>query len=167
MIRTVITSSRLASGLHRTANASRIHQLALTQHRYQSTAESQTARSSSQYDDNFHKEVVQAFTHNPIEGYIRNSPYETVAVPNLPLDQYVWQHLPKWSNHIATVSWSSQWSPVKWKKWNRYFWIHECVESRASFWHWLRSAEHFGLKFTLSAIWRERTVEDEDDNLKI
>lgn len=103
MIRTVISSSRLAS-LHRTANATRKHPLALTQHRYQSTAESQTARSSSQCDDSFHKEVVQAFTHNPIEGYIRNSPYETVTVPNLPLDQYVWQHLPKWSNHIATVS---------------------------------------------------------------
>lgn len=104
MIRAVIGSSRLANGVLRSPSfVARKQQLALaTQNRYQSTAENHSARAA--YEDNFHKEIVQAYTHNPIEGYIRNSPYETVAVPNMPLDQYVWQHLPKWSNHIATVS---------------------------------------------------------------
>lgn len=43
------------------------------------------------------------FTHNPVEGYIRNSPYDVVTTPNLALDQYVWQNVSKWPNHIATV----------------------------------------------------------------
>ena len=44
------------------------------------------------------------FTHNPVEGYIRNSPFDVVTTPNLSLDQYVWQNVNKWPNHIATVS---------------------------------------------------------------
>lgn len=44
------------------------------------------------------------FTHNPVEGYIRNSPYDVVTTPNLSLDQYVWQNVSKWPNHVATVS---------------------------------------------------------------
>lgn len=44
------------------------------------------------------------FTHNPVEGFIRNSPYDVVQTPNLALDQYVWQNVAKWPNHIATVS---------------------------------------------------------------
>lgn len=44
------------------------------------------------------------FTHNPVEGYIRNSPFDVVTTPNLALDQYVWQNVNKWPNHIATVS---------------------------------------------------------------
>lgn len=44
------------------------------------------------------------FTHNPVEGYIRNSPYDVVTTPDLALDQYVWQNVSKWSNQVATVS---------------------------------------------------------------
>lgn len=44
------------------------------------------------------------FTHNPVEGYIRNSPFDVVTTPNLALDQYVWQNVNNWPNHIATVS---------------------------------------------------------------
>lgn len=44
------------------------------------------------------------FTHNPVEGYIRNSPHDVVTTPNLALDQYVWQNVSKWPNHVATVS---------------------------------------------------------------
>lgn len=44
------------------------------------------------------------FTHNPVEGYIRNSPYDVVTPPNLALDQYVWQNVSKWPDHVATVS---------------------------------------------------------------
>lgn len=44
------------------------------------------------------------FTHNPVEGFIRNSPYDVVTTPDLSLDQYVWQNVSKWPNHVATVS---------------------------------------------------------------
>ena len=44
------------------------------------------------------------FTHNPVEGFIRNSPYDVVTTPDMALDQYVWQNISKWPNHVATVS---------------------------------------------------------------
>lgn len=44
------------------------------------------------------------FTHNPVEGFIRNSPYDVVTTPDLALDQYVWQNVSKWPDHVATVS---------------------------------------------------------------
>lgn len=44
------------------------------------------------------------FTHNPVEGYIRNSPYDVVTTPNLAIDQYVWENLAKWPDHVAVVS---------------------------------------------------------------
>lgn len=43
------------------------------------------------------------FTHNPVEGFIRNSPYDVVTTPNLALDQYVWQNVSKWPDHVAMV----------------------------------------------------------------
>lgn len=61
-----------------------------------------TARSQP---SNFMTESYQSyFTHNPVEGYIRNSPYDMSTTPNLALDQYVWQNVSKWPNHIAMVS---------------------------------------------------------------
>lgn len=55
-------------------------------------------------DDALHKDIRNAYTHNPIEGYIRTSPFENVSPPNLPLDVYVWQNLSKYANHEAMVS---------------------------------------------------------------
>lgn len=69
----------------------------LTDKRNVSTAQFQT--------NNPNMDSYQAyFTHNPVEGYIRNSPFDVVTTPNLALDQYVWQNVNKWPNHIAMVS---------------------------------------------------------------
>lgn len=63
----------------------------------------QQSISSTTSDDTLHKDIRNAYTHNPIEGYIRISPFENVSSPNLPLDVYVWQNLPKYTNHVAMV----------------------------------------------------------------
>lgn len=61
--------------------------------------------STAEYQTNSTEQSYQSYyTHNPVEGYIRNSPYDTVITPNLALDQYVWQNVSKWQNHVATVS---------------------------------------------------------------
>lgn len=106
MIRSVIIQRRFVDGLYRLSTIAgrrqqpTIASSLLVQCRSQSTVENREA----QFEDNFHKEIVQAYTYNPVEGYIRTSPFEPVAVPNVPLDQYVWQNLPQWSNYIAMVS---------------------------------------------------------------
>lgn len=65
-----------------------------------STAHFQTNNNNNPYMDSYQS----YFTHNPVEGYIRNSPYDVVTTPNLAIDQYIWQNVTKWPNHIATVS---------------------------------------------------------------
>lgn len=35
------------------------------------------------------------------EGHIMKSPYETISIPDLTVDQYVWKNMPKWQNHVA------------------------------------------------------------------
>lgn len=35
------------------------------------------------------------------EGYVMNSPYGSVSVPNITIDQYVWKNISKWPNHTA------------------------------------------------------------------
>lgn len=108
MIRTVISSTRLANSLLRSAaTATRKQQSDPTQYRHYGFFSGTTLNfpESPQFDiESFHKEIAEAHTHNPIEGFIRTSPFEPCVVPEMPLDQYVWQHLPKWSNHIAAVS---------------------------------------------------------------
>lgn len=42
-------------------------------------------------------------TFNEKEGYIRHSPIEDITLPNVNLDQYIWQNLSKWPDHVATV----------------------------------------------------------------
>lgn len=40
-------------------------------------------------------------------GFVRNSPYDNISIPNLTLDQYVWNTFRDWETKIATVSdWS-------------------------------------------------------------
>lgn len=36
-------------------------------------------------------------------GLVRNSPYENISIPNLTLDQYVWNNFREWETKIATV----------------------------------------------------------------
>lgn len=69
--------------------------------RYMSTVEQRSAAAQSEIS--LHKDILNAYTHNPIEGYIRNSPFENVVPPNVTIDEYVWQNVSKWPNHIATV----------------------------------------------------------------
>lgn len=66
--------------------------------RYVSTAEIQATNNGTE------QSYQSYFTHNPVEGYIRNSPYDVVTTPNMALDQYIWQNVHKWPNHVAAVS---------------------------------------------------------------
>lgn len=37
-------------------------------------------------------------------GYVRSSPYESITIPNLTIDQFVWNNFRDWETKIATVS---------------------------------------------------------------
>lgn len=37
-------------------------------------------------------------------GIVRSSPFENITVPNLTIDQYVWNNFREWETKIATVS---------------------------------------------------------------
>lgn len=37
-------------------------------------------------------------------GFIRSSPFDTITIPNLTMDQYVWNNFRDWETKIATVS---------------------------------------------------------------
>lgn len=51
------------------------------------------------------KECVFDVDAYPAEkGFVRSSPYESVAIPNLTMDQYVWNNFRDWETKIATVS---------------------------------------------------------------
>lgn len=39
--------------------------------------------------------------YNEKEGYVMNSPYGSVVVPNDTIDKYVWKNISKWQNHTA------------------------------------------------------------------
>lgn len=98
MLSKLVTSRALASGVQRLPNVQRLFAVSQSSDkRYVSTAEFQPTNPLNESYQSY-------FTHNPIEGYIRNSPYDVVTTPNLPLDQYVWQNVAKWPDHVATVS---------------------------------------------------------------
>lgn len=51
------------------------------------------------------KECVFDVDAYPAEnGFVRSSPYENVVIPNLTMDQYVWNNFRDWETKIATVS---------------------------------------------------------------
>ena len=35
------------------------------------------------------------------DGYVMKSPYESISIPDMTIDQYVWKNMLKWPNHIA------------------------------------------------------------------
>lgn len=88
------------SGLRTAYKYNRINFIKLSK-RTQSTAHNQIE--TNNILENFHKEVAQAYTYTPSEGYVRNSPLEPVTIPDIPLEQYVWQNIHKWENHVASV----------------------------------------------------------------
>lgn len=51
---------------------------------------------------NNHNDKCLHYSHE--EGYFKTSPFETLPIPNLPLDKYVWRDFKKWENNVATVS---------------------------------------------------------------
>lgn len=45
-----------------------------------------------------------SYTHTEAEGYVRHSGYGAIEVPQLRIDQFVWQDMHRWQNKIALVS---------------------------------------------------------------
>lgn len=45
--------------------------------------------------------LEKCLSHNETNGYVMRSPYGSVSVPNMTLDQYVWRNVSSWQNHIA------------------------------------------------------------------
>lgn len=43
----------------------------------------------------------KSLVYNEKDGYVMKSPYETISIPDMTIDQYVWKNMPKWQNHIA------------------------------------------------------------------
>lgn len=42
--------------------------------------------------------------HTPEDGFVLNSIYEPITMPDLTVDQYVWKNISKWQNMVAIVS---------------------------------------------------------------
>lgn len=36
-------------------------------------------------------------------GFVRKSPYKSITIPNMTIDQYVWRNMRNWDSKIATV----------------------------------------------------------------
>lgn len=53
--------------------------------------------SSSSYINNFR-------IHTPEDGFVVNSIYEPITLPDMTVDQYVWKNISKWQNKVAVVS---------------------------------------------------------------
>lgn len=47
------------------------------------------------------KSVFKFREYTPENGFVWNSPYEKTAIPNMTIDQYVWQNMAKWENKVA------------------------------------------------------------------
>lgn len=43
-------------------------------------------------------------THTPEDGFVLNSIYDPISIPDLTVDQYVWKNVSKWQNKVAIVS---------------------------------------------------------------
>lgn len=42
--------------------------------------------------------------HTPEDGFVVNSIYDPISLPDLTVDQYVWKNISKWENKVAIVS---------------------------------------------------------------
>lgn len=49
------------------------------------------------------RNINQHRQHTVNDGFVWNSPYESVSIPDMTIDQYVWKNVAKWENHIAIV----------------------------------------------------------------
>lgn len=41
--------------------------------------------------------------HTEKYGFVLDSPYERVSIPDMTLDQYIWKNVAKWKNHVALM----------------------------------------------------------------
>lgn len=45
----------------------------------------------------------KSLVYSDQDGYLMKSPYETISIPEMTIDQYVWKNMPKWQHHIAVA----------------------------------------------------------------
>ncbi|XP_055692103.1 uncharacterized protein LOC129795089 [Lutzomyia longipalpis] len=43
------------------------------------------------------------YSYPPEPGFVKNSPFENINIPNCTIDQYVWSNLREWENRVAAV----------------------------------------------------------------
>lgn len=51
-------------------------------------------------------DMANCFTHTEEEGFVRQSAYDPIVVPEMSIDQYVWRNLDKWQDKCAVVCFS-------------------------------------------------------------
>lgn len=51
----------------------------------------------------FAKSIFKNRQHTPEDGFVWNSPYEPISLPDMTVDQYVWKNMVKWPNKVAMV----------------------------------------------------------------
>lgn len=47
-------------------------------------------------------------TYTAEDGFVLNSIYEPITLPDLTIDQYVWKNISKWQEKVAIVSYQSK-----------------------------------------------------------
>lgn len=58
---------------------------------------------STAVKQDFFKDISKYREYSEIDGYVWNSPYEKISLPDMTIDQYVWKNVAKWKNHVAIV----------------------------------------------------------------
>lgn len=48
-------------------------------------------------------DMSASFTHTEADGYVRQSPFEPIELPQMRIDQFVWQHVQRWERKTAVV----------------------------------------------------------------
>lgn len=48
-------------------------------------------------------DMSASFTHTEAEGYVRHSPFEPIELPQVRIDQFVWQHVQRWERQTAVI----------------------------------------------------------------
>lgn len=43
----------------------------------------------------------RSLVYDEKDGYVMKSPYESISIPDMTIDQYFWKNMPKWQNHTA------------------------------------------------------------------
>lgn len=54
-------------------------------------------------DKDLFKNIKNSRVFTESDGYVWNSPFERISLPDMTIDQYVWKNVAKWKNHVAIV----------------------------------------------------------------